>query len=199
MSILGLKIDALFVAAQLVGFLATGMGVASYQTKHRSNIIIRQIIANTGWIIHYLMLGSYSAVVANSIGTVRNILYSFRGKYKFADSKLIPTISIIIFVISGAITYKDAFDILPTFAMIVASIALYIKDEKIIRYLSILLPVSWLLYAIRHFSIAGVISESLVLISVVVSIVRYHGMEKQNGVDVTKTSRKNSVENEEIR
>lgn len=177
MSIFGLEINAIFIIAQIAGFAAMGVVVMSYQMKHRASIIAMQIFSNLLWILHYLLLGSYSAVVANSIGTVRNVLYGVRGKYKFADSKLIPSAFIVIFVISGIITYKNIFDVLPMIAMIIASIAFFIEDEKIIRILSVPLSSLWLIYAIRNVSIAGMVSESLVLISVIVAIIRYHGFD----------------------
>ena len=116
------ELNVTFVIAQVIGFIATGIAISSFQAKRRLTLIGMQTVSNLLWMVHYLMLGSLSAVFANLIGTVRNVIYGLRGKYKFADSKIVPAVSIIAFIISGVFTYTNPFDILPTLAMIFASI-----------------------------------------------------------------------------
>ena len=164
---------AMFAVAQAIGFIAMGIAIYSFQAKHRVTMLAMQTMSNLLWMAHYLMLGSMSAVFANLIGTVRNIIYGFRGKYKFADSKIIPAVSIVVFLISGIMTYSTPFDILPTFAMVCASIAFFIKDENMIRYISVFIALPWLTFGIYAGSIAGIVSDGSTLISILIAIFRY--------------------------
>ena len=169
--------NAMFAIAQAIGFVAMGIAIYSFQAKHRVTMLAMQTVSNLLWMTHYLMLGSMSAVFANLIGTVRNVIYGFRGKYKFADSKIVPAISIIVFLISGVMTYSTPFDILPTFAMVCASIAFFIKDEKIIRYISVFIALPWLVFGIYAGSIASIISDGSTLLSIIIAILRYRKFE----------------------
>ena len=169
--------DAMFAIAQAIGFVAMGIAIYSFQAKHRVTMLAMQTVSNLLWMTHYLMLGSMSAVFANLIGTVRNVIYGFRGKYKFADSKIVPTISIIVFLITGVMTYTTPFDILPTFAMVCASIAFFIKDEKMIRYISVFIALPWLVFGIYAGSIASIVSDGSTLLSIIIAILRYRNFE----------------------
>ena len=169
--------DAMFAIAQAIGFVAMGIAIYSFQAKHRVTMLAMQTVSNLLWMTHYLMLGSMSAVFANLIGTVRNVIYGFRGKYKFADSKIVPAISILVFLVTGIMTYTTPFDILPTFAMVCASIAFFIKDEKMIRYISVFIALPWLVFGIYAGSIASIVSDGSTLLSIIIAILRYRNFE----------------------
>ena len=171
------ELNVTFVIAQVIGFIATGIAISSFQAKRRLTLIGMQTVSNLLWMVHYLMLGSLSAVFANLIGTVRNVIYGLRGKYKFADSKIVPAVSIIAFIISGVFTYTNPFDILPMLAMIFASIAFFVKEEKLIRYISVFIAVSWLTFGIYAGSIAGIVSDGSTLVSIIIAIIRYRNFE----------------------
>ena len=171
------EMDAMFAIAQAIGFVAMGIAIYSFQAKHRVTMLAMQTVSNLLWMTHYLMLGSMSAVFANLIGTARNVIYGFRGKYKFADSKIVPAISILVFLFTGIMTYETPFDILPTFAMVCASIAFFIKDEKMIRYISVFIALPWLVFGIYAGSIASIVSDGSTLISIIIAIFRYRNFE----------------------
>lgn len=170
------EFDIIFIIAQIIGFIATGIAIYSFQAKRRITMLTMQTVSNLLWMTHYIMLGSMSAVFANFIGTVRNVIYGLRGKYKFADSKVVPAISIIAFVISGILTYDTPFDILPMIGMILASIAFFIKEEKVIRYISVFIAISWLTFGFYAGSIAGIVADGSTLISIIIAIIRYRDL-----------------------
>lgn len=182
------EITVMFVIAQAVGFVATGIAIYSFQAKHRITMLTMQTVSNLLWMMHYLILGnSLSAVFANLIGTTRNVIYGMRGKYKFADSKIIPAFYIAAFIISGIFTYTGPIDILPTLAMVCASIAFFVKEEKLIRYISVLIAISWLSFGIYHGSIASIVSDGSTLVSIIIAIIRYgsFGIYEKHTPDLT--------------
>ena len=171
--VFGIEIDRIFILAQAVGLFATLFGIVSFQSRRRKNIIVLQIFSNGFWIIHYLLLGSMAAVAANSLGAIRNIIYSMSEKYKFARSKAVPAVSVVLFIVLGILTYTGPFDILPTAAMVVASVAFFVKNEKVIRYMSLVISASWFIFGISVGSIASFISDGFILVSIIIAIWRY--------------------------
>lgn len=169
----------LYIVAQLIGFVAMFFSLISFQAKTRGGIIALQILSNSILVVQYFLLGYstgevyYSAVVANFIGLFRNAIYSMRGKWKIARSKVVPAVAILLFIVSGIFTYKTPFDILPIFSMCVSSIAFFMREERLIRYLSVLVILPWVVYSIYAGNIASIISDSLNLISVIIAILRF--------------------------
>ncbi len=175
----GKDIDAVFIIAQLIGFCAMGFAIVSYQMRKRISIIIVQNFSNVFWVVQYILLGAYSAVVVNIIAIVRNAVYSMRGKYKFADSIFVPAVASSAFILSSIFTYETPFDILPCIAMVIASFAFFMKNEVYIRYLSLAVALPWIVYGAYSGSIAGVLSDSITFISIIVAIVRYRNDVKK--------------------
>ena len=168
-----------YIIAQGIGFLAMFFSLISFQAKTRGGIIALQILSNSILVIQYLMLGFYSednyysAVVANFIGLIRNTIYSFRGKWRISKSKAVPVIAIVIFIVSGIFTYETPYDILPVFSMCVSSIAFFMREERLIRCLSVLVILPWVVYSIYAGNIASMLTDGLNLISVLIAIVRF--------------------------
>ena len=173
---LEITIDFTYIAAQFVGFVAMACGIISFQSRERAKILTFQTLSNFLWVISYLILWEPAAVVANSIGTLRNVLYMFRGKYKFADSKAIPVIVITRFIISGVLTYQTPFDLLPMFAMVISTIAFFVKRENTIRWLSLLVAISWFTFGASAGNIASIVSDGTNFLSIVIALIRYRGV-----------------------
>ena len=184
--LLEITFDTTYVIAQVIGLIAMGCGIISFQSKKRISILVLQTTSNFLWVLQYLLIGAYSAVVANALGIIRNVIYLFRGKSKFADSKIVPLVFIGLFVISGIITYETPFDILPVIAMVFSTVAFFVTNENKIRWLSIAVTLSWLTFGISAGSISSMISDGTNFISIVVALIRYRGVyEYERGKDRT--------------
>lgn len=184
---LEITFDLTYAVAQVIGFIAMACGIISFQSKRRTNILLFQTTSNLLWVVHFLLLGAFSAVLANVIGILRNLVYMQRGKYKFADSKLIPIAFVAIFTVSGILTYEDPFSLLPMLAMAVATVAFFVRKENLIRWMSLGIAVPWLTYGIYAGSIASAISDGTNLISIIISLIRYRGAysEKKSASEVS--------------
>jgi len=176
----GREIDAIYIAAQLIGFAAMGFGIYSYQMRRRINILIFQSLSNLFWVLQYLLLGTASAVVALALGILRNVVYMLRGVIRFADSVAVPVIFSVAFAVSGIFTYQNIFDILPTVGMILASLAFFCKKEQHIRLISLFVAASWLTFGIAAGSIASMVADSITLVSILVSLIRYETIIRKN-------------------
>ncbi len=185
-----LELDLYFLISQGVGFLAMAAGMISYQRRTRIGIITFNAVSNVLWVIQYFMLGAYSAVVANAIAAVRNIVYCLRGRWKPADSRAMPLIFACIFAISGVFTYRTPFDILPVLAMCIASFAFFFKSERLIRWLSVGVAALWLSFSVYAGSISGMISDSMNLITIIIGIIRYRKLYSEPVANVEEELQK---------
>jgi len=165
--------EFLTVTAQVVGIMAMGLNIFSFQSKRRNSILIVQLLGSVLWTTHFLLLASPTGAAMNIVAIIRNFLYSQKGKRKWASSPILPAIIIALFIACGLMTYQGFISILPIVGMTASSIALFITDERKIRFLSLLVSPPWLIYDAYSSSIGGVLSETFTIISILVAIYRF--------------------------
>ena len=166
--------EIVFLIAQILGFLAMGLNIFSYQAKSGKGILIVQTVSASVWSAHFLMLGGLSGSLMNLISIPRNFVYSSREKYPLLKKKAVPSIFSILYVIAGVIvliTFKDFLDILPVFAMVIQAFSYHTQNEKLIRLWSLVSQPIWLIYNVFKFSIAGVLCEAFTIVSIIIALV----------------------------
>lgn len=156
---------------QIIGFVAMGIIVASYQQKSHKNILTFQMVSGLLFTVHYILLSAYTGAVMNLLGAFRSLVYANRGK-KWASSVIWPTIFGVGFLISGILTWDSIFSVFPLIAMLMSSIVLWIEQPKINRIFSLPTSTCWLIYNIKTLSYPGIITEIFVLISIIIGIIR---------------------------
>ena len=173
---------------QALGFAGISAGIVSFHMKKRGGILIFQIICCVLFAIQMCLLSAYSGAVINALGIVRGIIYSLRGKCKWASSKLIPYTMIVLFMASGVFTCiggEGLIAFLPACAMTVQSIAQFCKEERSIRIISLFGSPLWIVYHVTVGSLAGWMGEIFMLISITLAIItnRKHGTDTNEKCD----------------
>ena len=167
----------LHTVAQLIGFCGMAGNFIAFQQTKRRNILLVQIISALLFILHYVLLGQYTGAALNFIGFCRSIVFINNGK-KWAQSKVWLYIFIALCCIAGAVTWSGPFSILPPVAMILSTVANWMKSETKIRLITFPSSPCWLVYNITAHSAAGVITECVTMTSLLISIVRYDILHK---------------------
>ena len=169
----------IYILSQFFGFLAFVISLMAYHKEKKEKIFQTMMIANILDILHYLILGAYSGCITKIIALVRNKIIIVKEKNKRINNNGILTIIFIVYLISGIITYKNIYSILPILA---ATIYLYfvwngneLKVKKVAFYCYFL----WLAYNICVFSIAGIVSNIVSIISTFIAIYNQKNIAKQ--------------------
>ena len=156
---------------QIIGFVAMGIIVVSYQQKTHKNILVFQMVSGLLFTIHYILLGAYTGAVMNLLGAFRSLVYANRDK-KWASSVVWPILFSVGFLISGILTWNNTYSVFPLIAMLMSSVVLWIEQPKINRIFSLPTSTCWLIYNIKKISIAGIVTEIFVLTSIIIGIIR---------------------------
>ena len=167
------------IIGQIIGFIAMAIIVISYQQKTHKNILVFQMVSGLLFTAHYVLIGAYTGAIMNLVGAFRSLVYSNRNK-KWASSIIWPILFSVGFLISGILTWENAFSVLPLIAMLMSSVVLWIEKPKINRMFSLPTSTCWLIYNIKTDSFAGTATEIFVLTSIIIGIVR---------LDIKKKSR----------
>ena len=165
------------IITQAVGFCGMAMLFIMFQQNNRKRILICQIIGTICFGIHYTMLGTYTGAVLNAIAAVRAVIYFNRDK-KFFGSVLWLWLFIVISSVAGVLTWEDAISVFPTIAMIVGSVSVWVKKPRDIRILSFIPSPMWMTYNIINSSIPGIVTETFVMSSIAIAIIRYDILKK---------------------
>lgn len=146
---------------QLIGILAFCILVLSYYKKKESMILTYQITANFAYAIHYFLLGGIAGALTSFIGIFRNILF-----IKLKNNKVIlGSIFILLYLIVTIIFYEDFYSIFPMIANSSYLISMIKGSRKSLLIGGILNSSFWLLYSVFVSSYAGMVTESIIIIS----------------------------------
>lgn len=161
------------ILIQLIGFAAMTLGILSYQAKRRNTILLMQMLGSILWSIQFYGLGAYTGMALNAVVILRNTLYAQRGKRAWAECPLLPACIMAAFLLAGVLTWEGPISLLPMVAMIISTVALYIKDERRIRLLSLFVSPPWLIYDALCFSLGGVLTEVFTIVSILIALWRF--------------------------
>lgn len=167
--------------AQILGFIGTIIIVIGMQQKKYKHIVLCKIGNEFFAAIHYLLLGGYTGMAANLASCLTNGCYYFR--IKKGKSTLPFQIAFgCMFVVIGILSWHGPISIFVVLAKLISSVSLGIKNSRAIRILNLISNPCWLVYNIYMGSIAGIITDSLVIASVLIAVVRLDILhrEKEN-------------------
>ena len=171
------------IITQGIGFCGAAVNFLSFQQNKRSRILGFQIVAALLFMTHYIMLGftkgaeAYTGAALNLIALARSSVFVNNDK-KWAQSPIWLVFFIAISAVAGLLTWQGWYSCLPPMAMILTTISYWMKNETKIRLITFPSSPCWLLFNITTGSIAGAVTECIVMCSLIIAIVRYDVLKK---------------------
>ena len=156
---------------QIIGFLGMGANLLSFQFKSHRNILLFRTINEALFILQYFLLGALSGAFLNIVGCVRNIIFS-KEVQKGKNTTVFIVIFSVSFTVFGLLTFDGLKSVMLILAKVLSTIAYGNKNTTVIRMVSFFTHISYLFYNIMVFSLAGAISDGLLLISLIIAITR---------------------------
>lgn len=165
---------------EIIGVIAIGASMLIYQQKTRKKLLLSKGIADTLWIIHYLLLGGYTGAAITGIALVRGVVF-----YKTEKrSKGILLGFLTASVICTAITWGDVFSLFPAAASLMAVFSFWLGIPKVSRLMCFPISSCMLIYGLHNGSLSVMINECLAMVSALLGLIRMDGTgkDKQNEV-----------------
>jgi hypothetical protein len=103
-----------------------------------------------------------------------------REKHEWLNKLWIPVMFMLVAWISGILTWNNNLSILPIIAMTIDTWASWSLKPKQIRYLTLIPRPMWMVYDASVSSYPGLIGEIVTFVSVVIGIIRFDILKKQN-------------------
>lgn len=162
--------NIVYLISQIVGFVAFVISLIAYHKKKKEKIFKTMIFSNLLDITHYLLLGAYSGCLTKVIALVRNEVIVLKEKKEKLNNRMILTTFFILYLISGFITFKNIYSILPILAAMIYLYFVWNGDELKVKKVAFYCYFLWLIYNICVFSIAGITSNCVAIISTFIAM-----------------------------
>jgi len=160
----------IYVISQIAGFIAFILSLIAYHRKKKSKIFQTMMVANVLDIIHYILLGAYSGCITKVIALVRNEIIIIKEKNKKLNNKIVLISLLFIYLVSGVLTYKNIYSILPILAAMIYLYFVWNGNELKVKKCAFYCYFLWLIYNICVFSIAGITSNIVSIISTFIAV-----------------------------
>ena len=163
------------LAAEIVGFIGLLCSIISFQQKNRKMVMLFQMIASALCCISLFLAGSVIGGVLDLISSVRTITFALfmASKKKWAASPLWPILFIVALTVTGIVTWKNAWSILPILGSVLSTVALWMKKASHIRAVSLFVGPCWMIYNLVEGTIAGAVNELFAMGSIVIGMLRH--------------------------
>lgn len=170
------------VLAQIIGFVAMGIAIVSFQQKSQRGIILLQMFSSFLWVINFVLLGGIAGALLNSVGVFRSLV--FGNKQKFHADKVIwvwgfAATYLLMYVLTFTAFGKEPtaqnllLEFLPVIGTTFNTIGYYSKKARTVRLLGLINSPMWLIYDAFAGSIFGVLTEVFCICSIVIGLVRF--------------------------
>ena len=161
------------LAIQAIGFVGVAFFIASYQIKSNRALFACQLTGCIIFCIQFFIMGAYTGALSLIINIIRNVLLLKARDWPWVKSKI--TLAVIIALLAGVTWYTWAgwMSLLPFVSVAVTSIGYWTNNAQKIRLSQFIGAPCTLVYDILIRSWGGVLSESITLMSIIVSVVRF--------------------------
>lgn len=161
------------LAIQAIGFVGVAFFIASYQIKSNKALFLCQLMGCIVFCIQFFIMGAYTGAVSLIINIVRNLLLLKIKDWKWVGSKVTMFVILAMLLAMTIYTWDGAISLLPLISVAATTIGYWTNNAQKIRLSQFIGSPCVLLYDILIRSWGGVLNESITLISIIVSVIRF--------------------------
>lgn len=162
------------IIVQAIGFVGVLFYLISFQIKSNKMLFLMQMIGTVMFAVQFLLLGAISGM-ASLVGVIiRNMFLVKYRDWAWVRSRWMEGFFVAAFVVICIVTWTGPISLLPLLGAAGATVAYWTDNAQKIRLGTLVcVSPSWLIYDIIVGSWAGVLNESIILISIFISIWRF--------------------------
>jgi hypothetical protein len=176
----------MFIIAQIVGFIASGVNIFTIQIKQKKYILLGFMTMNLLFAINFILLQSYSGAIISFISAIQTLINYVLEKKEIPFPKWLIPVYLVVSFVCGMATYQSFVDILPVTGSILYTLSIIQKKEKNLRRITLANTILWLIYDLLVMAYSSAISEVFFLTSNLIAIYRYDIRKQKEETFTTK-------------
>lgn len=161
-----------YILSQIIGFIALGIGTLSFQLKNQKMMFLANEISNAIWILHYILLGTYTGAFVMAIAVIRTIIAVFiKPDWKIPVIFIALTLNLLFCILSPEDYW---YKYLPFLAAFTYSIAVYNNEHySLSRCITFVTMSIWFAYGAFILSFAEMTESLLMIGSILIGFWRH--------------------------
>ena len=160
------------IFVQSISIIALGLFTFSFHSKTRKGILSFQLAGLAAWFIHFYLLSAWTGAALMIVNAVITTFFLFKENKKWIDNYIFLSVSMLSLVVVTALTWQGYFSLFALFGLSSITLAKWQKTPNTIRKISVLASVFWILYDAFVGSYGGIISETIIIVSIGISLIR---------------------------
>lgn len=158
---------------QLIGFVGVAFFIISYQIKSNRALFLFQLIGCIIFCIQFFIMGAYTGALSLVVNIIRNLLLLKVKDWSWVKSKVTLACIIVVLAVITIYTWAGTLSLMPFISVAVTSIGYWTDNAQKIRLSQLIGSPVILTYDAIIRSWGGVLNEAIVIVSIVISIVRF--------------------------
>lgn len=173
---------------QIIGIVAAAIFTFSFQIRSKRMLLIAQFVADVLFCIQFYLLGGISGCYGMILNCIRNLLLAFWGDKSAMKWKGWVVIFSCLAVLIAAFSWEGPISLLPLVSNVACYIGYWSGSSRNIRLANLFVACPcWLTYDIITGSIGGMLNESISLVSIIISLIRF-GWKALDDADQKETA-----------
>ena len=157
---------------QAIGFLGLALSIAAFQFKKHRGIVLCKMASELVFAIQYIFLGAWTAAILDGISIIRNSLYTSFVKKGRSTTPVIVGFCLFV-VATGIATFDGWLSLLPIGAKLLTTVSYGMKNERLLRFITLPSCVMWSIYNLYVGSLGGALGDTLTMISLLIGIYKF--------------------------
>ena len=159
---------------QLIGFLGTVAFILSYQVKSNRGLFLLQMIGNALFCLQFYLLDAWSGCLSLSINILRNAMLMKYKDWEWVRWKGWPFVLSAFVAVAIWRTWNGPISLLALAASVGSTFGYWSNNARWIRLANVACASPcWLAYDMIVGSWGGVLNETITLVSIFISIMRF--------------------------
>ena len=160
------------ITIQLIGFAALATSLISFQFKKHGQILFCRTASELIFALQYILLGAWSAAIMDGISVIRNTSYTYLVKKNRSTTPVIIGFCTFVIVV-GVVTFEGLISLLPIISKLLTTISYGMKNERLLRLITLPSCIFWIIYNAYIGVIAGILVDSLALVSLLIAMYKF--------------------------
>ena len=170
---------------QGIGFVAVAAFILSYQIKSNRWLFLLKLIGTVLFCLQFFLLDAFSGCLSLAVNILRNGLMMRYDDWKWVRWKGFPLLITVLFTAVLIYTWNGPISLLPYIGSVSSTFVYWTNSPRKIRLVDLACASPcWLVYDLIVHSWGGLLSESITLVSIIVSIIRFGwmGLEEDSSI-----------------
>lgn len=166
------------VLINFIGVVAILIKITETQNKNRTKILFFATLNYVCWITYFLLNGDFTSTLVSVISFIQLIVFSKRGKYKWASSYIWLVVFLSAQVVFAIFTYRSPLSLFAIAGGMLSTVAYFVMNEKLYRYIFFFVCLLWIGNGIAFSYYIALIHDIFATTSIVIAIFR-HNLKKE--------------------